>query len=357
MLKKIYLHHFRNYTRAEFTFSPGVNWITGKNGQGKTNLLEAIYFLSTGRSYRTHQLSQLIQKGASFFYLEAEIEKEGVLQTLKLSFNGERKNLQHNANHYPHFTPLIGLMPHVLYAPENIALVSGMPAFRRKFLNIHLAQISPLYLHHLARYHKAMRQRNELLRRKTEEAIDPWEETMAQSAHFLMEKRKQMVSELELPLQQLMQNLSSGEDRLKMVYESSLPLSSKEELLKHWQKNRKKELYLGSTLYGPHRDDILFSIGDLSAKTFASEGQKHSILAALHLSSWEHIQKQTNELPLMTIDDFGSHLDQKRQENFQEKLSGLGQIFLSSPHLLPNIFPHKQIVEIEAGKMSAFYAE
>src|SRR5476651_2554103 len=109
-VNRLYLHNFRNYTQAEVHFSPGVNWITGKNAQGKTNLLEALYLLSTGRSFRTHQLGQLIQKGASFFYLEAEIEKEGVNQTLKLSFDGENKKVQYNASSYSHFTPLIGLL-------------------------------------------------------------------------------------------------------------------------------------------------------------------------------------------------------------------------------------------------------
>jgi len=149
MLRRLYLHHFRNYTQAEFTFSPGVNWICGKNAQGKTNLLEAIYLLSTGRSFRTHILSQLIQKEAGFFYIEAEIEKEGVSQTLKVSFDGETKKVEINATSYSNFSSLLGLLPHVLYAPEDISVVAGTPSHRRKFIDLHLSQIDPLYLHHL----------------------------------------------------------------------------------------------------------------------------------------------------------------------------------------------------------------
>ncbi len=332
-------------------FSPGVNWITGKNAQGKTNLLEAIYLLSTGRSFRTHQLSQLIQEGAGFFYLEAIIEKEGVEQSLKLSFDGETKKVEYNATSYSHFTPLLGLLPHVLYAPEDSAIVSGSPAFRRKFLDIHLAQIDPLYLHHLARYHKAMRQRNELLKKKSEVAIEPWEETMAHSAEYLMKKRSQIIQDLQTPLQEKMRQLSNGADHLAFNYQSSLPLANHIELFEYWKKNRKKELYVGTTLYGPHRDDVNFTIGDLSVKSFASMGQKHSIIGALRICQWEHFKSHCGDLPFFSVDDFGAHLDQDRQANFQEKLSHLGQIFLTSPTANKEIFQDKKVLEIDSGQM------
>jgi len=351
MLKKLYLHHFRNLSQVEITFSPGVNWITGKNAQGKTNLIEALYLLSSGRSFRTPHLSQLIQKGAGYFYLEAEIEKAGVVQTLKISFDGENKKVQYNASQYSHFTPLIGLVPHVLYAPEDIALITGAPCFRRKFINLHLAQYDPLYLHHLARYHKAMRQRNELLRKKTEETIEPWEISMAHSAQYLMEKRQLFIQQLRAPLQNYMNALSSETDHLEIQYQSSLPLSDQETLLKQWQKNRSKELYIGSTLYGPHRDDLYFAIGDFSAKSFASEGQKHSIIASVRLAQIEHLQKYSDSAPLFSVDDFGAHLDQTRQENFQRKLSELGQIFLTSPEATAQIFPEKQVLKITSGEI------
>jgi DNA replication and repair protein RecF len=344
-VKKLYLHHFRNYTQAEIHFSPGVNWITGKNGQGKTNLLEALYLLSTGRSFRTYQLSQLIQKGASFFYLEAEIEKEGVNQTLKLSFDGENKKVQYNASTYSHFTPLIGLLPHVLYAPEDIALIGGAPLFRRKFLDLQLAQLDPLYLHHLARYHKAMRQRNELLKRKTEEAIDPWEEMMAHSAEYLMQQRTEMIAQLQGPLNEKMQEISDGADPIEIHYQSSLKQG--DDFLKYWQKTRRKDLHIGTTLSGPHRDDVHFSMQGLSAKAFASEGQKHSIIASLRLCQWKHL----SGMPLMSIDDFGAHLDQGRQTKFEQQLATLGQIFLTSPNPSYEIFPHKQMIEISSGQV------
>lgn len=177
-------------------FSPGINWIMGKNAQGKTNLLEALYFLSTGRSFRTPHLKELIQEGSSYFYLEAEMEKEGVIQLLKASFDGENKHVQHNAKQYAHFISLIGLLPHILFAADDTMLITGPPAIRRKFLNMHIAQIDPLYIHHLGRFARAVAQRNQLIRQKVENTIDSWEETMAESALYLMEKRAKLIAEI-----------------------------------------------------------------------------------------------------------------------------------------------------------------
>lgn len=351
MLKRLYLQHFRSYEEAEVTFSPGVNWFIGKNAQGKTNLLEAIYLLSCGRSFRTSQLSQLIQKGAHYFYIEAEMEKDGVAQSIKISFDGENKKVQCNATTYSHFTPLLGLIPMVLYAPEDISLISGVPAFRRKFLDLHLSQIDPLYLHHLARFHRSLRQRNELLKKQIEETIDSWEEPMAQSAKYLMEKRRQCVASLQEPLRNTLLTFSSDQDQLQLKYQPSLPSFELHELIECFRKNRKKELHIGTTLFGPHRDDLLFSIDSLSAKSYASIGQKHSILAAIRLCIWEHIKERSDAVPLFGIDDFGAHLDPSRQKNFEQKLQNLGQIFLTSPTSNKEIFSQKQIVEIDSGKI------
>lgn len=351
MLKKLYLHHFRNYTQTEITFSSGVNWICGENAQGKTNILEAIYLLSTGRSFRTHQLGQLIQQGAEFFYIEAEIEKEGVPQKLKLSFDGETKKVEFNATSYSYFSPLLGLIPQVLYAPEDLALIAGTPASRRKLLDMHLAQIDPVYLHHLARYHKAMRQRNELLKIKSEEAIEPWEKTMAYSAHYLLSKRTALIQRIQTPLATRCKELSLETDSLHIEYQNSLHASSAEEIFLLFKKHRKKELHIGATLYGPHRDDVIFSLQGLSAKSFGSMGQQHSAAAALRLSLWEDLQKQTGDLPLFSVDDFGAHLDATRQKQFQQALRGLKQIFLTTPHVNAEIFPEKKVFEIRSGNV------
>lgn len=351
MLKKLYLHQFRNYSQVEIAFSPGVNWIYGKNAQGKTNILEAIYLLSTGRSFRTHKLSQLIQQGANFFYIEAEIEKAGVTQSLKLSFDGEVKKVEYNATSYNYFTPLLGILPHVLYAPEDLALIAGTPAHRRKLLDVHLAQIDPLYIHHLARYHKAMRHRNELLKAKSEIAIEPWEEAMAWSAAYILMQRNALIERIREPLLSKMKDISLGKDLLSIEYQTTLHGKTKEAYFDQFKKNRKKEIHVGTTLYGPHRDDLLLSIQDLSAKSYGSIGQQHSVAASLRLCLWQDLKRETQEIPLFSVDDFGAHLDATRQHQFHLELSQIKQIFLTSPSLHADIFPEKKILEIDSGKV------
>lgn len=341
MLKSLYLHHFRNYTQSHISFAPGINWIRGKNAHGKTNILEALYLLSTGRSFRTHYLKELIQQGAPYFYLEAEFEIEGVSQSVKLYFDGEQKKLHYNANTYAHFSPLIGLFPHVLYAPEDTALITGTPSLRRKFLDLHLCQLDPLYLYHLTRYYKAMRQRNSLLKNKTEEAIEPWEEMMAPSGLYLMQKREALIKELNSPLASHMATLSDAQDLVSLTYDPSL----KEALLAHWKKNRKKELYLGTTLYGPHRDDVHFKLHNMSAKSYASEGQKQCLIASLRLCQREHLSAS------LGIDDFGAHLDAKRQELLQKQVTQVAQVFITSPHDPSIHFAVQKMIEVSSGKV------
>lgn len=344
LLKKLRLRHFRSYTDATFSFSSGVNWITGKNGKGKTNLLEAIYLLSTGRSFRTLKLDPLIQKGASFFYLEAELEEEGTRQILKISYDGKTKNIELNATHYAQFSALIGMLPHVIYAPEDIEIIGGSPAFRRKLLNLHLAQIDSLYIHHLTRYQRAMSQRNELLKQKQFATIDPWEQVMAESATYMIQKRKEMVEQLTPLIDQAMQALSSGEENLELAYKSSLPPT---DFLHYWKEQRPKDELYGYTLHGPHRDDLHFLLKDLSAKTFASEGQKHSLIAALRLAEWQLMKQKKKSPPILSIDDFGAHLDTFRQQRLEQQLHNLGQIFLTSTEPLSQAFPNKQILLID----------
>ena len=184
-LKSLYLRNFRNYAEAEIRFSPRLNILYGDNAQGKTNLLEAIYLFSTGRSFRTQHLSELVKSGESFFHLEAEIFRDNVLQKIQLTFDGQTKRLQMNANTYASFHPLLGILPSVLYAPNDTELIGGSPAERRRFINLHLAQSDPHYVHHLTRFWRAMKQRNCLLRGRDAQTIECWEIEMAQSASYL----------------------------------------------------------------------------------------------------------------------------------------------------------------------------
>ena len=326
-LKRLYLHNFRNYENAHITFAPGINVIEGENGQGKTNLLEAIYLLSTGRSFRTAHLGDLIRHDTPGFFLEAEFERDGIEQTLKVSFDGITRKVWHNSTTYANFSNLLGLLPSVLFAPHDANLISGAPADRRRFINLHIAQGDPLYVHHLLRFGKALKQRNCMLKAGSKDGIEVWEAEMALSAFVLVQKRKEAISKLQEHLSPLAKELSLEFDDFQLDYQPSISSDFESQ----WSHMRKRELIFGSTQSGPHRDDLQIALHGKKAKSFSSEGQKRSCLAALRFAEWEVLRSRFEDKPLIGIDDFGTHLDAARSKKLRNHLGAFGQVFLTTP--------------------------
>ena len=347
-LKNLYLRNFRNYAEAQVSFDPKCNVLYGNNAQGKTNLLEAIYLIATGRSFKTLRMEELIRHGQSFFYVEATVVRDSIAQNIKISFDGESRRLQTEANTYNSFHHLLGLLPSVLYAPGDTELITGSPTLRRRFFNLHLAQSDPLYVHHLSRFWRAMKQRNCLLRMRNETDLDCWEIEMAHSASYLHAAREEMIEEIQEPLSRSSKELSGKQESLKLRY---APSYHPDTYLAQMKKNRPREVQLGMTLTGPHRDELNLSIDGKPARTFASEGQKKTSMAALRLAEWERLCSRVEGMALMGIDDFGLHLDHSRQELLCDHLENLGQVFLTTPQRLSswkNLSSAHQI-KIEAG--------
>ncbi|MCB1107799.1 MAG: DNA replication/repair protein RecF [Chlamydiia bacterium] len=332
-IQGLILRNFRNFEGKEVPLNPAFNLIQGKNGVGKTTILEALYLLSTGRSFLTTHLTDLIQKGKEHFYVEAHFIRDGVEQTLGVGFDGTERRIHYNSTQFHSFSHLLGILPSVLFAPRDSALITGSPQERRRFLNIQLAQTDPLYVHHLMRYHKAMKHRNALLKTKSEGGIESWEHMMAESARYLMMKREGLISALCHKVHLYAQILSKKEDSFSLQYEPSISLEKIEHIETSLKKQRPKELIIGNTLIGPHRDDFHIFYNRHEAKTFASEGQKRTCTAALKMAEWDVLKEQTKIAPLFSIDDFGVHLDPVRTEVLMENLSSFGQVLLTSPEV------------------------
>lgn len=336
ILKTLRLHNFRNYSDETFSFGPKLNIIHGGNAQGKTNLLEAIYLLSTGKSFRTAHLNELIMQGKSYFQLEAEIVKDLVAQTIKIYFDETQKKAQHNSNNLPSFTTLLGIFPSVLHAPSDIELISGLPTLRRRFMNLHLAQHDPVYVHHLSRFFKALKQRNFLLKTQNLASIEVWEQEMAKSASYLTLKRGKMIAQLNNPTNQIAQTLSNASEEVTIRYTPALLCNTDmkitcEAYAKQLEKCRKKDLILKTTTLGPHRDDFVCYIDKKSAKSFASEGQKRCLVSALKLSEYTLLCEKLQSPAIMNIDDIGIHLDDERQAKLYALIKNLNQVFITMP--------------------------
>ncbi len=330
-LKALLLKNFRNYQEETFFFTSGMNLIYGNNGHGKTNLLEAIYLLSTGRSFRTARYQDLIHHDEKYFYLEARFANRGIEQTIKIYYDKINKNITYNHNQFKVFSQLLGILPSVLIAPGDIHIIEGAPEKRRRFMNIHQAQIDPFYGYHLTRYFKALKQRNVLLKKSDPMEMDVWEHELSRSAIYLIQKRSECIQRLESRLKSHLEHLSPCPDYFSIAYSSSLPQTSLEECQQFFRKSREKDRFLQNTQHGPHRDDLHFLHDQKQAKYFASEGQKRTALLALKFAEWQHLQDQMNIIPIFIIDDFTMHLDPERLSLLSHRLQSLGQVFLSAP--------------------------
>jgi DNA replication and repair protein RecF len=344
-LKSLYLHNFRLYKEAFFEFCPHINMICGQNAIGKTSLIEAIHFLASGHSFRTHQTAHLIHNGASYFHLEAHFVKRGIEQCLRITHSAKERKIYLNSTKYPSSASLMGLLLSVAFSPADIDLVKGAPQGRRQFLDSQLSQADPFYLHHSNRYARAMRQRNCLLKAKNLSSIHSWEHEMAVSAAYVLHKRVQLLEELQKTSSAFYQLIAEEVDPFSLEYRTTAKLI-KDELVQQrshylelFKKNREKEMALACTFAGPHKDDLMLSIGERDARFFASEGQMRSCAAALRLGEWERLYLATGEKPLMLLDDVGTSLDKQRSLRMFQLFGGLGQLFITGTEE-PEGYPH-----------------
>lgn len=351
-LKSLYLHNFRLYKEAFFEFFPQLNMICGQNAAGKTSLIEAIHFLASGYSFRTHQVLNLIRAGTTNLYLEAHFIKHGIEQSLKIFHSGKERKIFLNSTRCASSSSLIGLLLSVVFSPNDIELIKGPPQGRRQFLDAQLAQADPLYLYHTNRYSRAMRQRNCLLKGRNIHTIESWEHEMALSGSYILKKRLQLIAELQPLTTQLYQAIGKEPSPFNLEYRfASKPPEDLTALnryyLEQYEKHRMREMALAATLVGPHKDDIIISIAGQEARYFASEGQMRSCAAALRLAEWQRLYAITEEKPLMLLDDVATSLDRQRYLRLFEQFDPLGQIFLTAteePCDFPNRYESKLIL-------------
>ena len=330
-VKALLLRNFRSYTDAQFVFSPHNNLITGPNARGKTTILEAINLLITGRSFRSNNLDELVREGEDGFYVEAYYENQGIDHSIRYIYEKKQRRIFTNRHPCRSLSDLIGLLQGALMLPDDIQLIKGAPKLRRQFLDLQLAQMNPLYVHHLTRYYRAMRQRNALLKNHSEQAIDLFEQEMASSGAYLMNERERIVGLLTQDCARVQNTLSHGSETVSLKYQPKYP---SEVLLNQFKKMRNREMKLGSSLVGPHLDDLSLKLGSQEARLFASEGQKKSLTTALKFAEWTQLRAHSDSIPLMLVDDVGVSLDIGRRERLISLLDTFSQVFVTSTEQL-----------------------
>lgn len=335
LLRRIALRHFRNFHELAVDFGPHINAIWGINAQGKSSLLEAIFLCVSGRSFRSPQIRDLLKFGESYFFVQADFRRNDVEQHLHYAFDGTERKIQLNSTRCQSTAELLGVLPGVMMTPDDISLVKGSPLNRRRFLDLQLSQANPTYLHHLIRFQQAMKQRNQLLKDKHLHTLSSWEEQMALSATYLVLERQQEIIHLQNHANRFYACLCCSDDPLSLRYRSQAPVCEGqtavyEYFVKRYQELRPKELEVGYTLLGPHKDDLIIEIEGNGSRFFASEGQQRSCVTALRMAEWHRLREQAHCHPLLLIDDFGMGLDEQRRQRLIGLLGQFEQVFLSS---------------------------
>lgn len=339
LLEELSLANFRLYHEVRFAFEPGLNIILGANGSGKTSLLEGIVVTLTGTSFRTQRMRDVVLHGSLQFQTLLKFKKYGIHQKIALSHDGKRRRYAFNQLITTNRADILGVYPVVLFSQEDVFLVKGAPQLRRRYLDLQLAQIDPLYCHHLGRYTRALQQRNALLRFGTADAIESWEDILANSGSYLVAQRRALIMDLQERILPIHKDVAGETYQLELRYR---PAQLKKESLEKTTEElsevyrrlffemRKKEKEIGSTVVGPHRDDLALFLNDKELRLFASDGQQKACAASLRLAEWDLVKDRVDLPPLMLIDDIGTSLDPKRRQRLLELTTGFGQVIATA---------------------------
>ena len=334
ILKNISIINYKNIKSANLELSPKINCLIGHNGMGKTNLLDAIYYLSFCRSATNPIDSQIITHEEGFFMLEGNYQNDnGDLENIYCGMKrGTKKHFKRNKKEYKRLSQHIGLIPLIFVSPSDVSLIEGGSEERRRLMDVVISQYDNTYIEALSNYNKALQQRNALLKMETEPdpaLMEIWEQQMATNGELLFASRKAFISELEPVFQQIYQHISQNKEKVGLHYISHC---TRGPLLEVIQRDRFKDRAVGYSLHGVHRDDLEFSLGDYAMKREGSQGQNKTFVIALKLAQFSFLQRTCSKTtPLLLLDDIFDKLDAQRVEAIVQLVSSdnFGQIFIT----------------------------
>ena len=320
-IKKLFLQNFRNYERESFDFSDGLNVLFGKNAQGKTNCAEAVFYLCTGASLRIRHDKQLIRMGAEHAYIQAEAENRYGKVTIEATIYENKREIRVNGSKIAKNADLMGHINSVFFSPGELRLIQDGPDERRRFMNISISQTSPAYYTALLRYNKIIDQRNVLLKDRDSslvlDTLPVWDEQLCKYAAIIVKKRAEFLDKLAPYAKEYHSLLTDGAEEL-IVKPDRMYTGDEAEiaqtLMRRLQNNYEKDLRLGYTTVGPHRDDLDVTINGIDAKAYASQGQTRTAALSLKLAEVQIFKALSGEYPILVLDDVMSELDLKRRK-------------------------------------------
>ena len=366
ILEKLSLINYKNIREATLDLSPKINCMIGRNGVGKTNILDAVYFLSFCHSASNPVDSMLIRHGEEFMFIEGTYKADSISpsdETTVISCGlkkGTKKHFRRNKKEYRRLSEHIGMIPLVMVSPSDSLLIEGGSEERRKLMDMVISQYDRAYIESVNRYNKALLQRNSMLKQEEEpdpEIITLWEEQMAIEGERIYERRKLFVSELTPIFQHYYECISGNREQVAIEYVSHCQRGP---LLEVIQRDRQKDRIMGFSLHGTHRDDLMFSLGGHPIKREGSQGQHKTFVVALKLAQFDFL-KRTNggNTPLLLLDDIFDKLDSNRVEQIVKLVAGeeFGQIFITDTNrehldqILEATSHDYQIFQVEGGEI------
>lgn len=367
-IERLALTDYRNYDSLELSFSPHINVLIGENAQGKTNIMEAIYVLSMAKSHRTANDRELIRWEQEYGKIEGDIKRKYGRLPLELTISKKGKKARVNHLEQNRLSLYIGQLNVVMFAPEDLNLVKGSPQVRRRFLDMEIGQISPVYLHDLLTFQKVLKQRNAILKDNrgkldfTDVMFDIYTEQYIQLAVQIIRKRFYFIELLQKWAEPIHKGISRGIEQLKVTYgtlkefDSGQTAEQMEEILsRKLHEVRRRELERGMTLIGPHRDDLHFFVNDYDIQTYGSQGQQRTTALSLKLAEIDLVKQEVGETPVLLLDDVLSELDDYRQSHLLNIMQGQVQTFVTTTNIAGidhETIRDAELYEVSAGKVS-----
>ena len=334
-ITKIKLENFRNYTNQEISFNKGINVIYGDNAQGKTNILEAVFLCSMGKSFRTNKDKELIKLSEDFAKINIEYEKSDRKGKIEYIISN-KKIISINGVKIKKLSELLGNINSIIFSPDDMEILKDGPQKRRKFLNMLISQLRPRYLFNLNDYNKTLEQRNNYLRQikyenKPKNMIDIWNEKLANHAQIIYEYRREFVDKKKKKIVDIHKNITNNSEEIKINYISDF--KNKEEYIRKLNEKLNKDIERGYTSTGIHKDDFEVYINGKNINLYGSQGQFRTAILSLKLSELYVIYDEIGEYPILLLDDFMSELDEKRRKKFVENITD-AQVILTGTHKL-----------------------
>lgn len=359
-ITKVELKDFRNYKNMNIEFHPNVNLILGNNAQGKTNLIEAIYLSSLGKSFRTSNDYEMINFGSKFFRIKIEAKKKDEDICVEMAVSKESKAIKINGGKIKKISELLENIYIVVFSPEDLKIVKEEPEKRRKFINRELSQLRPIYFNNISKYKKVLVQRNTMLKEINPKIslLEIWDYELAEYGSKIILQRSEFIKKLNKISSEIHQNITNGKEKLLVQYESNVPFmknleEQKSIFIEKIKLNLEKDLSRRSTSVGPHRDDLKIKINGIDIRKYGSQGQQRTAALSLKLAEIMLIKEEIGEDCILLLDDVLSELDEERQNYLINSLSDI-QLFITAAEISEKVkstLPDGKTFYIENGQM------